>query len=148
MENLFNTLNEEEIDQLDRFLLDRIDEEADTEGKDEGVLNISELDGFFTALVSGPVSVPSSRWLPTVWGDFEPTWKDQKNFDNIRNAIHQMCGKSTPGGWRAVTIMRLLQRPHSVLNRASDATILALAAVARNTRSVVCIDVCMPTSLC
>lgn len=33
-------LNEEEIERLDQFLLDRIDEDADTEGKDEGVLDI------------------------------------------------------------------------------------------------------------
>lgn len=59
-------LNEEEIERLDQFLLDRIDEDADTEGKDEGVLDIFELDGFFTALVSGPVVIPPSRWLPPV----------------------------------------------------------------------------------
>ena len=55
MQNISHPLNDEEIDRLDRFLLDRIDDEADTEDKDEGVLDISELDGFFTALVSGPV---------------------------------------------------------------------------------------------
>ena len=76
MKNLSDPLNDEEIDQLDRFLLDRIDEDADTQGKDEGVLDISELDGLFTALVSGPVMIPPSRWLPAVWGDFEPTWTD------------------------------------------------------------------------
>lgn len=59
-------LNEEEIERLDQFLLDRIDEDAGTEGKDEGVLDISELDGFFTAFVNGPVVIPPSRWLPAV----------------------------------------------------------------------------------
>lgn len=42
---LSNPLTDAEFDRLDRFLLDRIDEDADTEGKDEGVLNISERDG-------------------------------------------------------------------------------------------------------
>ncbi len=83
MKNLFSSLNDAEIDWLDRFLLDRIDEDADTEGKDEGVLDISELDGFFTALVSGPVMIQPSRWLPVVWGDFEPTWESTENFENV-----------------------------------------------------------------
>ena len=83
MKNLFDPLNEEEIERLDRFLLDRIDEDADTQGKDEGVLDISELDGLFTALVSGPVMIPPSCWLPAVWGDFEPTWENAKDFEDV-----------------------------------------------------------------
>ena len=83
MKNLFNSLNEAEIDRLDRFLLDCIDEDADTDGKDEGVLDISELDGFFTALVSGPVMIQPSRWLPVVWGDFEPTWESTEDFEDV-----------------------------------------------------------------
>lgn len=70
------SLTDEELDRLDSFLLDRIDEGAVTEGKDEGVLGISELDGFLTAIVSGPVPVVPSRWLPAVYGDFEPGWED------------------------------------------------------------------------
>jgi uncharacterized protein len=83
MKNLFDPLSDEEIEQLDRFLLERIDDDADTEGKDEGVLDASELDGLFTALVSGPVTIPPSRWLPAVWGDFEPAWESAKDFENV-----------------------------------------------------------------
>jgi uncharacterized protein len=83
MQNISDTLNDEEIERLDRFLLDRIDDDADTEGKDEGVLDISELDGMFTALVSGPVMIPPSRWLPAVWGDFEPEWESTKDFEDV-----------------------------------------------------------------
>ena len=35
-----SALTEKEIERLDQFLLDRIDDDADTEGKDEGVLGI------------------------------------------------------------------------------------------------------------
>lgn len=76
-------LSDEELDWLDQFLLDRIDDDADTEGKNEGVLDVSELDGLLTALVSGPVVVPPSRWLPVVWGDFEPEWKSAKEFETV-----------------------------------------------------------------
>lgn len=83
MKNLFNPLNEEEIEQLDRFLLERIDDDADTEGKDEGVVDVSELDGLFTAIVSGPEVIQPSRWLPAVWGDFEPAWESKNDFESL-----------------------------------------------------------------
>ncbi len=76
-------LNDEELDWLDQFLLDRIDDAAEMDGKDEGVLDVSELDGLMTALVSGPVVVPPSRWLPVVWRDFEPEWKTPKEFEDV-----------------------------------------------------------------
>ena len=83
MNDLFTPLTDEECDRLNRFLLDRIDEEADTLGKDEGVLDISELDGMFTALVSGPISTVPSKWLPVVWGEFEPVWDSQEELEEI-----------------------------------------------------------------
>jgi uncharacterized protein len=76
MATLDPSLTDEELDRLDRFLLERIDEDAVTEGQDEGVLGLSELDGFLTAIVSGPVTVVPSRWLAAVYGDFEPVWED------------------------------------------------------------------------
>lgn len=89
-------LKDEELDWLDQFLLDRIDDDADTEGKNEGVLNVSELDGLLTALVSGPVVVPPSRWLPVVWGDFEPEWKNAQEFEAVFTMlIRHMNGIAT-----------------------------------------------------
>jgi len=76
-------LTEAEFQRLDRFLLDRIDEDADTLGKDEGILGIAELDGFLTAIVSGPVMIPASQWLPVVWGDYAPVWKNKKEFESV-----------------------------------------------------------------
>jgi len=83
MNDLSTPLTDEECDLLDRFLLERIDEEADTLDKDEGVLDISELDGLFTALVSGPISTVPSQWLPAVWSDFAPVWESEKEFQEI-----------------------------------------------------------------
>jgi len=71
MKELFTSLSDEEYERLDRFLLERIDEDAETLDKDEGVLDISELDGLFTAIVSGPVTTAPSRRLPVVWGEDE-----------------------------------------------------------------------------
>ena len=87
MQDLFTPLTDSEFDMLDRFLLDRIDED-EIEGKnpeeiDEGVLGISELDGFFTAIVSSPVVIQPSQWLPSLWGEFEPAWENEKHFEQI-----------------------------------------------------------------
>jgi len=83
MKELFATLSDEEYERLDQFLLERIGDETETLGKDEGVLDISELDGLFTAIVSGPVITAPSQWLPAVWGEFEPVWEDEKEFEEI-----------------------------------------------------------------
>ncbi|MAE23428.1 MAG: hypothetical protein CMK92_13655, partial [Pseudomonas sp.] len=56
----------DELDLLDAALLDH--------GNDDSVLGISELDGFFTALVSGPEAVMPSTWLPELWGGMPPTF--------------------------------------------------------------------------
>lgn len=81
MNDIFAPLSEKEIDQLEELLLNRIDDETDTLGKDEGIFDISSLDGFFTAIVSGPVMIKPSQWIPSIWGDFEPEWESEKEFE-------------------------------------------------------------------
>ena len=83
MNDPWQPLTELEFDRLDRFLLDRVDENAVTPGSDEGVLNISELDGLLTAVASGPVMIPPSRWVPAVWGEYEPVWKDARAYERV-----------------------------------------------------------------
>jgi uncharacterized protein len=87
MDDLAQPLTDQELDRLDRLLLDRIDEDAVTHGKDEGVLGVSELDGFLTAIVSGPITVAPSRWIPAVWGDFEPVWQELGEFEAILSLL-------------------------------------------------------------
>lgn len=87
MKDIFEPLSEDELDWLDHFLLYRIDDDADCEGKDEGVLSISELDGLLTAVVSGPVPVPPSRWMPQVWGDFPPVWEDEREVEQVMSLL-------------------------------------------------------------
>ena len=82
-EDLFSALMPGELELLDQFLLNRIDDDAVTEGKDEGIIDISTLDGFFTAIVSGPGVIQPSQWLPAVWGDFAPEWKSENEFETI-----------------------------------------------------------------
>jgi uncharacterized protein len=78
--NPFDPLTEEELEWLDEVLLVRIDEDAVTEGIDEGILDVSELDGFLTAIVSGPVTLGPSHWMPAMWGEFEPVWNSVEDY--------------------------------------------------------------------
>ena len=82
-------LTSDQLDWLEDFLLNRIDEEAVTEGLDEGILDIPELDGFLTAIVSGPVVLVPSRWLPALWGDFEPIWTSADDYQTLMSLIIQ-----------------------------------------------------------
>ncbi|HQU08222.1 MAG: hypothetical protein B7Z60_06305 [Ferrovum sp. 37-45-19] len=82
MNNLFEMLSQDELNRLDSFLLNRVPEDEDDENwaeKDEGIIGISMLDGFFTAVVSNLHPVMPSQWLPVVWGDYEPVWESEND---------------------------------------------------------------------
>jgi uncharacterized protein len=81
--NPVSPLEDWEMDELDRFLLERLPEAADNEETDGGLLSMSELDGFFTAIISGPEAIPPSLWLPAVWGESEPAWESAEDFEKI-----------------------------------------------------------------
>lgn len=44
-------------------------------GDDQSVLNLAELDGYFTALVSSPAQVDIAEWFPAIWGGQNPEWE-------------------------------------------------------------------------
>ena len=84
MKDMFTSLTEQEMDRLDAFLLDRIPEDDENwEEKNEGIFNISMLDGFFTAIVSSMNPIMPSKWIQAVWGDYEPVWENQEEFEEI-----------------------------------------------------------------
>lgn len=94
MENLHEPLTESEFDLLEAFLLDRIDEDSYTDGMDEGLFEISGLDGFFTAIVSGPVTILPSQWLPSIWGDFEPEFQSDQEAQTIVSLLMRLMNSS------------------------------------------------------
>jgi uncharacterized protein len=63
MDKLASPLEDWEYDELDGFLLSL--------EHDQAVQNLSEFDGFVTALISGPDLIVPSEWLPVVWGGAE-----------------------------------------------------------------------------
>ncbi|WP_312936411.1 UPF0149 family protein [Pseudomonas sp.] len=60
-------LSEKEINRLEDMLI--------TYGNDYSVLNVAELNGFFTALASSPTVITPERWLPEVAGGAVPKFK-------------------------------------------------------------------------
>jgi uncharacterized protein len=78
-------LTDEEIKELDEFLLE-------AEGIEES-MDISTLDGFFTAIVCGPKTIMPSEWLRWVWdmesGKDAPKFRDHAQAQRILDLL--MC---------------------------------------------------------
>jgi len=63
--------NEQELDFVGAVLLKY--------GNDDSILDLSELDGFLTAIISGPQAIAPSQWLPALWGGQgrQPGWESE-----------------------------------------------------------------------
>lgn len=72
-------LTDEEIEELDQFL-------SNAEGIEES-MDVSMLDGFLTAIVSGPKTIMPSEWMRWVWdmerGEDTPAFKNQAQAQRI-----------------------------------------------------------------
>jgi uncharacterized protein len=68
-------LSDEEMDELDSFLL--------SEATSDDAMMLDCLDGFLTAIVSGPVMIMPSVWMPMVWGSPEV---DEPIFETLEQA--------------------------------------------------------------
>jgi uncharacterized protein len=81
-------LTEEELSQLDDALLDRFDEYPEPlPGDDEGILDVAELDGLLTAVVSSPVMIMPSIWYPVVWGDYPPVFETDADVNRVFSLV-------------------------------------------------------------
>lgn len=73
-------LSDDEIEELDRFLIDELD-----------TIDISTLDGFFTALLCGPRTIMPDEWMPWIWdpenGKEPPDFKDEREARRIMDLL-------------------------------------------------------------
>ena len=75
-------LSEEEMEELGDFLM--------SDATSDDAMMMDCLDGFLTAIVSGPVMLRPSVWLPKVWGDSakdEPAFKNTAQAERITSLI-------------------------------------------------------------
>lgn len=78
-----NYLADDELDFLNHILLEH--------GNDNSVLDVSELDGFLTAIVSGPTAILPSQWFPKLWGGAgnEPQWQNEAQMRRFISLVMQ-----------------------------------------------------------
>ena len=81
--DLSSPLNEQELAELDDALLYRFDEDSGPLPGDEGIIDVSELDGLLTAVVSAPVMIMPSYWFPAVWGDYPPVFETDAEVERV-----------------------------------------------------------------
>jgi len=76
-------LTEAELEWLDDILMKY--------GSEASVVDASELDGLFTAILSGPVLVEPQQWLPVIWGGEEndPEWESDEEFEQFMDLLAQ-----------------------------------------------------------
>ena len=68
-----------EFKELDGFLMsDRAPEDC---------MQLSDLDGFLTAVAIGPELILPSEWLPVIWGKGEPEFESAEEAQSVIGAI-------------------------------------------------------------
>ena len=77
--NLSTPLSDEELEELDRFLLS-------SAVSDETML-LDALDGYLTAIVIGPTTILPSLWLPGVWGPSEDDVPDYRSKEQAQRIL-------------------------------------------------------------
>ncbi len=58
-------------------------------GNEDSIQDVSELDGFFTALACAPNTIMPSRWMPAIWGGeaLLPEWETINEFEEFSQAV-------------------------------------------------------------
>jgi uncharacterized protein len=70
--------------------LDALDEYLMSDHAPDDSMGLSELDGFLTAIVVGPETIPPSEWLPVIWGGVEPEFQSG---DEMRTVLGTIMGR-------------------------------------------------------
>lgn len=89
MQNLATPLSDEELDTLEDFLLERMDDEELPGKSDGGVVTLAELDGMVTAAISGPLSFSPRTWFAALWGDYLPVFRDDEHAQAVFNLFRR-----------------------------------------------------------
>ncbi|MGL1887252.1 MAG: UPF0149 family protein [Reichenbachiella sp.] len=98
MTNKKETTHQNDVEHYD-LDLDFLQEILDTYGKESLLRDVSALDGFFTAIVSGPTIVMPAEWMPTIWGGdgSNPEWKSEEEMRRFMNAVMMLMNSIADG---------------------------------------------------
>lgn len=54
---------------------------------DDEAMLLSELDGFLAGIIVCPELIPPSEWLPSIWGESEPVFDDERQANDVLGLI-------------------------------------------------------------
>lgn len=76
-------LTEKELQWLDEIL--------EKYGSDESIVDVAELDGLLTAVLSGPRTIEPSEWLVALWGgqNSVPKWSNEREMNRFMELCFQ-----------------------------------------------------------
>lgn len=71
--------------------LEWLEEVLEKYGNDRSVVDVAELDGLLTAILSGPAMVEPSKWLVALWGGKEhiPRWSSERELNRFMDLTFQ-----------------------------------------------------------
>lgn len=72
---------------LSDFALKKLDEFLMSDRAPEDCMQLSDLDGFLTAVAIGPELIMPSEWLPVIWGEGEPVFENTEDAESVIGAI-------------------------------------------------------------
>ena len=77
LEQQFDLLTTAELEELEAFL--------ESDQCSDNTMTLEMLDGFLTAIIIGPTTLPFSTWFPYIWG---PTIEDMPKFESKEELEH------------------------------------------------------------
>jgi len=82
-----NSVSAEDTDSDDLFAV--INQYLAQHGQANSISEMSELDGFFTALACSPCTIMPSVWMAAIWGgeEYSPDWSSPKEFETFGSKI-------------------------------------------------------------
>jgi uncharacterized protein len=79
MQDMMAPLSDEELEELDQFLLYGVDNDE--------AMTLDTLDGYLHAIAIGPQTIMPSQWLPKVWGEGSAMMPPMENIDQINHIM-------------------------------------------------------------
>jgi len=67
--------------------LDALDEYLMSDHAPDDSMGLSDLDGFLTGIVVGPVLILPSEWMPVIWSDEEPKFETEEEMRTVLGTI-------------------------------------------------------------
>ena len=107
--------NPEDIDWPEDAFTD--DSEDFDDVGDLGLLDVSQLDGFLTAVVSLPIMLLPSQWWPVMWADYPPEFETQEELELLSSLVFRHMNSIATELMQRAAQFEPLFNEHEVKNR-------------------------------